>query len=150
PFLSFRLLVPMLPPVMLVIAVAAARLRLGWRRAMLGTFLLIGVAGTASVLSAGSADRSRLEREARAIGAAVMGHLLYYKHPRDLRVIAERIDALPAELRGRAYQGLGFSLAYHHDEARPASDFVSDVAAVPEQYRENVVRGARLALGPGM
>jgi hypothetical protein len=150
PFLSFRLLVPMLPPVIVVIAVATARLPSPLRRPVIALVAAISLAGTLHVLTAGASTRTRRATEARALGAEAAGHLLYYKHGADMALLAERIAAMPAELRGAAFQGVGFSLAYHYPPTQPVDAFAASLAQVPPAYRHDAVRGVRLALGTGM
>lgn len=150
PFLSFRLLVPFLPPVMAVLAIATARLPTRLRWAMLPLLGLIGMMGTTRMLGAGAAERPRFTAQARALGAQALGHLLYYKHEADMPLLAERIGVIPADLQASAWEGFGFSLAYHYPEHQPIEGFVRTVAAVPRRFRAAVERGVRAALGPGM
>lgn len=150
PFISFRLLVPLLPTVMFALAVAASRLGARWRWALVLALGLMGMAGTVQLLAAGSSDRPRIAIQARSLGAEAMGHLLYYKHGADMPLLAERIAAMPDELRSPAYQGIGFSLAYHYPESQPIAGFVATIVQAPSAFRADVVRGVRLALGPGM
>jgi hypothetical protein len=111
---------------------------------------LIGLTGTASVFTTGSSDRSHLAVEARTIGAEATGHLLYYKHGTDMALLAERIAAMPEDLRGPAFAGVGFSLAYHFPQSEPLDHFVGLLTQVPAALRADAVRGIRTALGPGM
>ena len=150
PFLSFRLLVPFLPAFIWALAVEASRLRPPWQRRMIVALAVLGVAGTAQVLAAGSGERPRLEAQARNLGAQAMGHLLFYKHGADMPLIAERIAAMPDELRPAAYEGLGFSVAYHYPESQPIAGFVAMIMQIAPPHRVDVVRGVRTALGPGM
>jgi hypothetical protein len=57
---------------------------------------------------------------------------------------------MPTDLQGAAYRGLGFSLAYHHADTEPVTDFVERLATVPAPFRADALGGAALALGPGM
>ncbi len=150
PFFSFRLLVPILPAVLLVLAVATARVGAALRWPVIAVLAAIGVAGTVHVVAAGAASRPRLTADARALGAEAAGHLLYYKHGADMDVLAARIAAMPEELRGRAFQGVGFSLAYHYPETEPVDGFTALLARVPAPYRRDAVRGVRLAVRAGM
>jgi hypothetical protein len=150
PFLSFRLLVPFLPPVFATMAIVVARLPATLRWLVLLVLAFIGVAGTIQGLTRGASDRSHLTTEARTIGAQAMGHLLYYKHAADVPLITERIGVAPEELRGPAWEGFGFSLAYHFAEDQPIEAFTQVVLEVPRRFQGDVVRGIQMALGPGM
>jgi len=150
PFLPFRLLVPFWPTVMFALALVAARLRVRWRVAMVGVLGLIGVAGTVHLLAAGSGARPRIAAAARALGAEAMGHLLVYKHGADMALLGERIAALPDELRAPAYQGVGFSLAYHYPDDAPVAALVDRIREAPARFQADLVRGAGMAFGPGM
>jgi hypothetical protein len=150
PFLSFRLLVPFLPPVMAVQAIAAARLPARVRWSMVVVLALIGAAGTMHVLGGGAGERLRLSAQARTLGAQALGHLLYYKHEADVPLLTARIGVMPEELQASAWEGFGFSLAYHYPEGQPIEDFVRVIAEVPPRFLGAVVRGVRVALGPGM
>lgn len=150
PFLSFRLLVPFLPVVMAVIAIALARVPPVIRS---GALLLLGALGAAStvhVLQAGAAGRAEYVAGARVVGAHAAGHLLYYKHGPDLPLLRERVDAMPSELRASAWEGVGFSLAYHFPADRSPHELLGRLDAVPAEYRANAMHGMRLALGPGL
>lgn len=150
PFFAFRVLVPFLPAMMAVIAIAVGRLP-AWPRT--AAFVVLGCfagAGSWQVLAAGSQERPRLVAEARERGAEVAGHLLYYKHDTDLSLVNTRIGVMPPELRSAAYRGLGFSLAFHHPETEPVATFVDRLATVPAPFRTDALEGARLALGPGL
>ena len=150
PFLPFRVLVPLLPPVMVVLAVWTTRLPTTWRWPVTIALALIGFAGTAKVLAAGASERPRLAATARALGAEAAGHLLFYKHGTDMALLIERITAMPDELRGPAFAGVGFSLAYHLPPSASVDRFVELLRQVPPAWRPDAVRGVRLALGPGM
>lgn len=150
PFFAFRLMVPFVPALMAVIAIAAGRLPTWPRAALLVLLGCLGGAGTFHVLAAGASERPRLTADARTLGAEAAGHLLYYKHGADLALLAERIDAMPEKLRGAAYQGVGFSIADHYPAAEPVAGFVTQLRAVPAAFRDDALRGARAALGPGM
>ncbi len=150
PFFSFRVLVPFLPAVFGVLAIAAARLPTKPRCAMLVAFACVGIIGTTHELAAGSSERAPLAARASALGAQAAGHLLYYKHTIDVALIAERIRVMPAELQAPAWEGFGFSLAYHDPPERPIATFIQIVMQVPPPSRADVVRGIRTALGPGM
>jgi hypothetical protein len=150
PFLAFRILVPALPAVFFALALTAARLS---RRGCAGAVAVLAVLGaiaTTQLVTAGASERPRLEREARALGAEAMGHLLVYKHGPDLPLIAERIAAMSEDLRSPAYRGIGFSLAYHYPQDAPVGGLVDEVLAVDRRYRSDVIEGIHLALGPGM
>ncbi|TMA81708.1 MAG: hypothetical protein E6J72_04785 [Deltaproteobacteria bacterium] len=150
PFLPFRLMVPFIPPVMVVLAVAVAHLGARWRRPAVLALALIGCAGTLSVLAAGSSERPRIAAHARELGAEAMGHLLYYKHGSSMPVLNQRVAAMPEELRPAAYEGIGFSVAYHYPAGAAVADIATTLTEVPPRYRGDAVFGARLALGPGM
>jgi hypothetical protein len=150
PFFSFRLLVPFLPAVFGVLAIAAARLPAKPRWAMLVALACVGIVGTTHELAAGSSERAPVTARARALGAQAVGHLLYYKHTTDVPLIAERIRVMPDELQPPAWEGFGFSLAYHDPSERPIATFIQIVMQVPAQSRADLVRGIRTALGPGM
>ncbi len=150
PYLSFRVLVPFLPPVMVVLAIAAAALPTWPRWATIAVLGLIGAAGTMHSLAPGSSARPRLEAQARTIGAVAAGHLLYYKHGADFPLLDKLTAAMPEELRGPTYEGVGFSVAYHYPDDLPLSGFVTVVRQAPPGFQADVVRGARLALGPGI
>jgi len=150
PFFAFRLMVPFLPALMAVIAIAVGRLPTWPRAALLILLGCLGGAGTFQVLAAGASERPRLSADARALGAEAAGHLLYYKHGADLPRLTERIDAMPEELRSAAFQGVGFSVAAHYPATEPVAGFVTQLRDVPAAYRSDAVGGARLALGPGM
>ena len=107
-------------------------------------------ARTMQELGGGASERPRLAAEARALGAQAIGHLLYYKHAADVPLFVERIGVMPEELQGSAWEGFGFSLAYHYPEDRPIENFVRVVAVVPPRFRAAVGRGISVALGPGM
>jgi hypothetical protein len=150
PFFPFRLLVPFLPAVMAVMAIAVGRMPPAPRLVALVVLGCFGGAGIVPALSAGADARPRLTAEARATGAEAAGHLLYYKHPRHLGVIAERIAAMPVELRGAAFRGVGFSLAYHHPGDEPVTGLTTALASIPIAYRAEALAGARLALDTGL
>jgi len=150
PFFSFRLLVPFLPAVMAVIALAIPRVPRLAAGPSLALLAVIGTAGTVQALHAGAAARPRHVAEARAVGAQAAGHLLYYKHGPDLALLATRIDAMPRELHGPAWEGIGFSLAYHFPPDAPAPALVEHAQAVPPAFRSDAVRGMRMALGSGL
>ncbi len=84
------------------------------------------------------------------LGAEAAGHLLYYKHGADVPVLAERIAVMPAELQPPAWNGVGYSIAYHFPDDRPVAELARLVDATPSAYRGDVVHGMREALGPGL
>jgi hypothetical protein len=57
---------------------------------------------------------------------------------------------MPPELRAAAWEGIGFSVAYHFPTDLPAAVLVGYVPQVPAQFVRDVLRGMRLALGPGL
>jgi hypothetical protein len=79
-----------------------------------------------------------------------MGHLLYYKHGSAMPLLNQRVAAMPEELRPAAYEGIGFSVAYHYPEGAAVADIATVMMQVPPPYRDDAVRGVRIALGPGM
>ena len=150
PFLPFRLLVPFLPAMMAVIAIAVGRLPTLPRALMLAVLGCFAGAATLTVLTAGASERPALSAEARTLGAEAAGHLLFYKHRDDLPRIAERIAAMPADLQAAAFEGVGFSIAYHFQESEPVARFTALLAEVPAAFRADAARGVRRALGSGM
>jgi hypothetical protein len=150
PFFAFRVLVPFLPAMMAVGAIAIGRLP-AWPRA--ATFVVLGIfagAGSWATLAWGADQRPRLVADARTTGAEAAGHLLYYKHGPTLAVLHDRIAAMPAELQGAAYRGLGFAMAYHDPETNPVSTLLAELEEIPPAFRSDALDGARLALGPGL
>jgi len=150
PFLAFRILVPALPAVFFTLALTAARLSRPARACVVAVLTVLGAIATAQLVAAGSSERPRLESEARALGAEAMGHLLVYKHGADIVLIGERIEAMSADLRSRAYRGIGFSIAYHYPQDAAVGGLVETILAADPRYRRDLVEGVRLALGPGM
>jgi hypothetical protein len=150
PFFSFRLLVPFLPAVMAVIALGTVRLPPAIRWPTMLILALIGLAGTTSLLHAGATQRTRHVAEARMLGAEAAGHLLYYKHPGDMHLLAERIAVMPEELQGPAWRGVGYSIAYHFPDDRAPDELTRTLTEAPPRFLADLADGARLALGPGM
>jgi len=150
PFLAFRILVPALPAVFFTLALTAARLSRPARAYAVAALAVLGGIATAQLVAAGSSERPRLEREARALGAEAMAHLLVYKHGSDLPLIAERVAAMSGDLRSSAYRGIGFSLAYHYPHDAAVGGLVDTIRAADPRYRRDLVDGVRMALGPGM
>lgn len=150
PFLTFRIVVPMFPAIFFALALAISWLPAPARRGCVAALVALGLLGTGQLLAASTGDRPRIEREARALGAEAMGHLLMYKHGPDMALIAARIAAIDEDLRAPAYRGIGFSLAYRYATEGSVDAFVEKLRAVPLPYRAAAVAGARLALGPGM
>jgi hypothetical protein len=57
---------------------------------------------------------------------------------------------MPRELHGPAWEGIGFSLAYHFPPDAPVPALVEHAQAVPPAFRSDAVRGMRMALGSGL
>ncbi len=152
PFFAFRVLVPALPAAFFAVPVAASRLPRWACACVVCLLVLLGAAGTAQVISAGSASRPAVERDTAELGAKAMGHLLMVKHGNDVALFRKRIAALPEELRAPAYHGVGFSLAYFYGfgEGRPVAPLAGDLGAADPAYLGDVLAGIGDALGPGM
>ena len=151
-WVTFRILVPALPSALFALALALARAPRMLRAFGLLVLLGAGALGSAQIEGDGHADRSAWEADARGLGAEAMGHLLVFKHGAD-PAGTTAIEAMPAELRERAWRGVGFSYAYLFGTRRaeaPASALTAALLAVPQPWRGAALEGARLALTAGM
>jgi hypothetical protein len=151
-WLTFRILVPALPSIFFAIALWTARAHAGVRSIALGVCVACGVVATGQILFDGHDVRALREAEARQDGAEAYGHLVVFKHGVD-PVFAARVEALPPELRERAYRGIGFSFAWLYGTRRagvPASGLTKALLSVEPSRRAAAIEGARMALTTGL
>jgi len=151
-FFTFRVLAPALAPAMLTIALAARRLPSVASRPLLATALLTGAIGSGQLLAEGNAGYAERESDARQSGAEAFAHLLVFRHGTD-PIFRVRIDALPEELRPRAYRGLGFSFAHLYGSGRrdaPAAQLTRALVSIDPARRGDAIEGARMAIGGGL
>ncbi len=153
PFLTYRVVVPILPSVFLLCA-AGLTARTTWLRiGALSLLCALGVAATVQATSVGAARRSTLDEGALHTGAEVMGHLLVYKGGLDIDAIGVKVALLPADLRADAYRGVGFALAYRvATDSHLTTDALND--SIGKLARQGAARdalvGVRLALDDGL
>ncbi|MFN2375849.1 MAG: hypothetical protein ABR538_04880 [Candidatus Binatia bacterium] len=151
-FFTFRVLVAALPSLFFAMALALARAPSRLRRVAVAGLGALGLVATLQVVADGRAGLPAREAEARQLGAEAMGHLLVVKHGTS-PLVGERIAALPGELRGRAWRGVGFNLAFLYGtqrSAQPASELADQLRAIDPLHRADGVEGARLAVGAGI
>ena len=151
-YITFRILVPALPSLFFAVALAASRARGPLRGAVFVAYAATALVGSGQLLADGNNGREAREAEARDFGAEAMGHLLVFKHGTE-PVFRERIDALPPELRARAWRGVGYNLTALYGTDRrdsPSSELTAALSAADPAYRTSVIEGARLAVGPGL
>jgi hypothetical protein len=151
-WITFRILAPVVPAMLMTIALAVSRAGAALRVPVLVACVAAGLAGTGQLLVDGSAQRANVEAEARLTGAEAMGHLIVFKHGTE-PVAAAVIDAMPVELRERAWRGVGFSFAYLYGTSRasaPVSHLVAALVAIEPEHRAAAIEGARLAVGAGL
>jgi hypothetical protein len=152
-YITFRIIVPALPSLFFVVALAVSRARGPLRGAVLGFIALLGIVGNVQLLMDGSDGMVAREAEARQLGAEAFGHLLVFKHGTEPRIASERIEALPIELREAAWRGVGYSYANLYGTKRssePASLLTTALLRLDPTYRYAWLEGARLAVGPGL
>ncbi len=149
---TFRIIVPALPSLFFAVALVVARAPRPLGIAALSVCVAAGVVGTLQIVNDGSGRRAFVESEARETGAEAYGHLVVFKHGTD-PVFGPRIDALPPELRARAYRGVGFSFAYLFGTRRSdasASGLTKALLSVDPEYRAAAIEGARAAIREGL
>jgi hypothetical protein len=152
PYITFRILAPALPSVFFAVALAVSRGPAALRGAVFALYAATALVGTGPLLFDGNAGLPAREAEARELGAETMGHLLVLKYGTEPETVRQRISALPDELRARAWRGIGFGYTYLYGTRRsenPASELTSALL-VEKDYRDAVLEGARLAVGPGL
>lgn len=150
PFLTYRVLVPILPPLFLVCAAVLTARRSAVRAVALGVLVALGVAGTIQVAGIGASRRTALDAAALGTGAEVMGHLLVYKRGDDMAAIGESVGRLPKELQGAAARGVGFALAYRM-AFEPSLSLESLLSSIEREdlSAADAIEGMRLALTSG-
>ncbi|HEY2776055.1 MAG TPA: hypothetical protein VGK20_18585 [Candidatus Binatia bacterium] len=151
-FFTFRLVVPALAGALATIAIAAALVSRPMRAVLLGACVLLGTIGTVQVAWDGNTSRAALDEDALGMGAEVMGHLVVFRHGTD-PLIPTIIDALPENLRARAYRGVGFSYAYIFATRRkdaPSSHLTLALLSTGADHLRDAVDGAHAALEGGL